>query len=305
MLTKQKNFRIPKEELFSHGTLSCPGCGERLALRYMLKGLGKKTIMVVPACCAVVADGFFPFSASRIPYLNIPFETTASSAAGVRAAYKVLKQERATVLGWAGDGGTYDIGLQAISASAERNDDFIYACYDNEAYMNTGNQRSSATPLATHTTTTPGKASKKQEKKNIIEILAAHRIPYIASVSIAYPEDFIKKVRKAKKIRGFRFILILSPCPTGWKFSPELSIKIARLAVETKIFPVYEIIDGRVYSIFKDFNPQPVEEYLSLQGRFAHLKKNTIKRIQKRVDEEWDYLLMREKLCYLNSTFHK
>jgi len=196
-----------------------------------------------------------------------------------------------TVMAWAGDGGTFDIGFQSLSGAVERNDDFIYVCYDNEAYMNTGVQRSSATPYGTRTTTTPGKGWKKTRKKNIVEILAAHRIPYAATASIAFPEDMVKKFQRAKEIKGgTRFIHIFATCPTGWRTPTETSVKIARLAVQTNMFPLYEVEDGLKYTINCE-GDRPVAEYLKLQGRFKHLTDNDIKNIQETADKDWNILL--------------
>jgi pyruvate/2-oxoacid:ferredoxin oxidoreductase beta subunit len=197
-------------------------------------------------------------------------------------------------MAWAGDGGTFDIGLQALSGSAERNDDIIYVCYDNEAYMNTGIQRSSATPFLSWTTTTPNPVFKDTPKKDIMEIMAAHRIPYAATATPSFPEDFLEKMRKAKQVKGLRFIHILSSCPPGWKFPSELSVKISRLAVETKVFPLYEIENGRKYTLTVEPKGLPVGEYLKLQGRFGHLTEKMIQAIQANVDEEWS--ILREKV---------
>lgn len=282
---------------FHSGHLGCSGCGERIALKLALKVLGPRTMIVVPACCSTVIDGPFPHTSSKIPLMHTAFETTAAAAAGVKAALQVRNISEVTVLGWAGDGGTFDIGIQALSAAAERNEDIIYVCYDNEAYMNTGIQRSSATPIGAWTTTTPLGKSRNLPKKNIVEILAAHRVPYIATATIAFPQDLMHKFRKAKKIKGFRFIHILAPCPTGWKIDSRYSVDIARRAVESKVFPLYEVENGEKYSINHYPPGVPVEEYLKKQGRFAHLNKEDIKFIQKFVDEAWERL---EKLVNLN-----
>jgi pyruvate/2-oxoacid:ferredoxin oxidoreductase beta subunit len=191
---------------------------------------------------------------------------------------------------WAGDGGTFDIGLQSLSGAAERNEDFLYICNDNEGYMNTGTQRSSATPQLAWTTTTPTIQPKENPKKDIVAIMADHQIPYAATATIAYPEDFMKKLEKAKKIRGTRFIHLLSPCPPGWKISSELSIKISRLAVRSRVFPLYEIENGRTYTLQEESRIVPVKEYLKLQGRFSHLKEEDIEETQKRVDDAWERL---------------
>lgn len=285
---------LPKEEIMSPGHLACQGCGATLALRYALKALGRKTIMAVPACCWSVIDGPFPYSAAGVPVYHCAFETAASTASGISHALSQLSQDDVTTLAWAGDGGTFDIGLQALSGAAERGDHFIYIVYDNEAYMNTGIQRSSATPHGAWTTTTPVKHYKKGPKKNIMDIIAAHHIPYCATANIGYPEDFIKKVKKAKNIKGTKFIHLYAPCPTGWKYPPDITIKIARLATLTNVFPIYEIEKG-LYIINKKIKePKPVSEYLKLQGRFQHLNENEVKSIQKEVDQNWKRLLKLE-----------
>jgi len=240
-------------------------------------------------------DGVFPHTASKIPLMHTAFETTAAAASGVKAGLVASGKDDITVLGWAGDGGTFDIGFQALSAAAERNEDFIYACYDNEAYMNTGIQRSSATPYGAWTTTTPLGQTKSLPKKNIVEIMAAHKIPYAATVNPAYPQDLINKFRKARKISGFRFIHVLAPCPTGWKFDSDLSIKLGRLAVETKVFPLYEVENGELYRINYRSKGLPVQDYLLQQGRFKHLKPEEIAYIQGQVDKNWHELLLKEK----------
>ena len=273
------------------GIRPAPGCGAALALKYVLKGLGPRTMVVIPPSCAGTIAAAFPFSALKIPILRIPFESTAISASGVRAALDVMGKKDIHVLGWAGDGGTFDIGLQALSAAAERNDNIIYVCYDNEAYMNTGIQRSSSTPECAWTTTTPSPYVKDTPKKDIVRIMAAHKIPYIATASIGYPLDLIKKVKKAKEKVGTKFILIFSPCPTGWRYSAEMTIKIAKLATETGIFPLYEIEDGEKYYLGQKHKEKPPKEYFSLQGRFRTMKEDDLRRIEEKVRKEREYLV--------------
>jgi len=284
-------YELPKEELFYSGHIGCPGCGASLSMRYALQALGERTMVVIPACCWSNVAGFFPSSSLKVPLLHTVFEAAAITASGVKKGLVARGIEDVQVMAWAGDGGTFDIGLQALSGCAERNDDIIYACYDNEAYMNTGIQRSSATPFMSWTTTTPNPAFKDTPKKDIMEIMAAHRIPYAATASPAFPEDFLTKMRKAREIKGLRFIHILSSCPPGWKFPSELSVKIARLAVETKIFPLYEIEKGRKYTLTVQPKGLPVSEYFKLQGRFNHLDAKAIQAIQANVDEEWGILM--------------
>ena len=282
--------RVPEEELLSCGHLACPGCGEKLAMRLALKALGERTILVIPAGCAAVVDGMFPHSSSMVPLLHTAFETTASAAVGVRAGLDVRGVEDVTVLAWGGDGATFDIGLQALSGAAERNENILYVCYDNEAYMNTGIQRSSATPWGAWTGTTPVDQPKDRPKKDMMSIMAAHKIPYAATASVAFPEDYVSKLKKARAIVGTRFIQVFSPCPSGWKTPSDISVKLARLAVETRIFPLYEVENGKELTLNRRPKPLPVKEYLKLQGRFRHLREADIDRIQQDVDEMWDEL---------------
>jgi len=223
------------------------------------------------------------------------FVTGGATASGIRAALDVRGDHETLVAVWAGDGGTFDIGLQALSGAAERNEDFLYICNDNEGYMNTGTQRSSATPLFAWTTTTPVMQPKENPKKDIVAIMADHQIPYAATASIAYPEDLIRKMEKAKKIRGTRFIHLLSPCPPGWRIPSEVSVKVSRLAVRSRVFPLYEIENGRTYTLQEESQVVPVKEYLKLQGRFSHLKEQDIEETQRRVDDAWERLLRKAR----------
>jgi pyruvate/2-oxoacid:ferredoxin oxidoreductase beta subunit len=291
-IRRQEYPFIPDEDVLQSGHLSCPGCCAALSVKLALKALGRRVIMAIPACCWAVCDGPFPYSASGIPVINCAFETAAITAAGIRAGLEVQGINDITVVAWAGDGGTMDIGIQALSGVAERNDDIIYVCYDNEAYMNTGIQRSSATPyLAWTTTTPPNMLPKKEPKKDMVEIMAAHKIPYIATLSVAFLDDFMIKFKKAKKIRGTRYLHIFAPCPTGWRTEERIAIKLARLAVETRLFPLIEIENGEKYIL--NYQPKgiPVKEYLRLQGRFRHLKEEDINFIQKETDRNWQNLL--------------
>jgi len=290
------SYDIEERELMYSGHVACPGCGAPMAMRYALKALGENTVVVIPASCWSIIAGPFPYSAVQVPLLHTLFETGGSMAAGVKAGLEARGLKDTTVMTWAGDGGTFDIGLQSLSAAVERNEDFIYVCYDNEAYMNTGIQRSSATPWGAWTTTTPVRHPKEQPKKDMMAIMAAHRIPYTATATVAYAEDFVRKVRKAKNIRGSKFLHVLSPCPPGWKSEPAYSVRISRLAVQTRVFPLYEIENGEKYTI--NVWPKervPVEEYLGLQGRFAHLKPEDIQTIQENVDREWEKLVAKAR----------
>jgi pyruvate ferredoxin oxidoreductase beta subunit len=283
---------LPKEEYLLKGHAACAGCGPAIAIRLLFKALGNKVIMVVPACCTTVIQGPYPSSAIAVPLQNILFESTGAAASGITAALRARNIKDVTVVGWAGDGGTVDIGIQALSGAAERGTDFIYICYDNEAYGNTGMQRSGATPYGAWTTTTP--TGKKERKKDMVWIMAAHHIPYVATACPSYPIDFINKVRKAKEIRGTKYIHVLAPCPTGWRYDVSKTVEIGKLAVETGLWALLEIEDGK----FKLNSPsdrlvdkakrKPVKDYLTLQERFRGLKAEDMGKIQAWVDEDWE-----------------
>ena len=290
-LVDHKNYHISPEEIMCQGHLACPGCGAAIAMRHALKVLGRKTIMTIPACCWAVIDGPFPYSTVGIPLLHVAFETAAITASGIRAGLDAQGIEDVNVVAWAGDGGTFDIGFGALSAASERNENMIYVCYDNEAYMNTGIQRSSATPWGAWTTTTPTNYPKEEPKKDIIGILAAHRIPYAATTTIAYPEDLKMKFEKARDLKGTRFIHIFSPCPPGHKSLESNSVKISRLAVKSRTFPLYEVENGLTYRLNENPEPVPVERYLELQGRFRHLDEGARRQIQENVNWEWEQLM--------------
>jgi pyruvate ferredoxin oxidoreductase beta subunit len=293
---------LPKEEYLLKGHAACAGCGPSISLRLLFKALGNKVILVVPACCTTVIQGPYPYTSVNVPLQNILFESTAAAASGIVAALHQRKLEDITVVGWAGDGGTVDIGIQALSGAAERETNFIYICYDNEAYGNTGMQRSGATPYGAWTTTTP--SGKRERKKDMALIMAAHKIPYVATACPSYPLDFINKLRKAKEIKGTKYIHILAPCPTGWRYDANKTVEIGRLAVLTGLWALFEI----EYGCFKLNSPsdrlldkskrKPVKEYLTLQGRFRNLKEEDIERIQKWVDEDWE----RYRKMLVNST---
>ncbi len=283
---------LPKEEYLLKGHAACAGCGPAISLRLLLKALGNKVMLVVPACCTTVIQGPYPYTSSAVPLQNILFESTGAAASGIVAALKARKLQGITVVGWAGDGGTVDIGIQALSGAAERGTDFIYVCYDNEAYGNTGMQRSGSTPYGAWTTTTP--TGKTERKKDMPLIMAAHRIPYVATACTAYPLDFVNKLRRAKDIQGTKYIHLLAPCPTGWRCDTSKAIELGRLAVLSGLWALYEIENGK----FKLSSPsdrlvdktkrKPVKEYFSLQGRFRNLKEEDIQRIEKWIDEDWE-----------------
>jgi pyruvate ferredoxin oxidoreductase beta subunit/2-oxoisovalerate ferredoxin oxidoreductase beta subunit len=257
--------------LLRPGNTNCGGCGMSVGLTMLGRALENESYsFVIPACCGIVAAGAFPTTSYNVPVVASTFASSAAFASGV-AAVNELNEEPGEkprhVICWAGDGGTYDIGMATLSAAAERNENLIYICYDNEIYGNTGGQRSSATPAAAKTTTTP--AGKGESKKEIIEIMAAHRIPYAATLSIAHPEDFRDKIRKALEIRGFRFFLIHSPCPTGWKTEPAESIELVRLAVRSGVFPLYEVFNGTDYRIQAEPDGTDPARYYEKQKRFS------------------------------------
>jgi pyruvate ferredoxin oxidoreductase beta subunit/2-oxoisovalerate ferredoxin oxidoreductase beta subunit len=284
-------LNVKDQDYFIAGHLGCPGCGAAIAMKFALKALGEKTILVMAASCASIIAGPYPQSSVKVPVLHTAFATGGAAASGVRAALEMKGDTETTVVSWAGDGGTFDIGFQSLSGAVERNEDCIFVCYDNEAYMNTGVQRSSSTPFGVRTTTTPGQDWKKTRKKNIMETMAAHRIPYAATASIAFPEDLIAKFEKAKEKKGgSRFIHIFASCATGWGAPSDMSVKIARLAVQTNVFPLYEIEDGARYTLNYKGGSR-VEDYLQTQGRFKHLGKEDISRIQEMVTEDWSHLL--------------
>ncbi|NJD61749.1 MAG: 3-methyl-2-oxobutanoate dehydrogenase subunit beta [Deltaproteobacteria bacterium] len=289
-------IELPDRERMYPGHLACPGCGAAIAMRFALKGLGEKVILTIPACCWTIIAGPYPYTALKVPVLHAAFETGGATASGIRAALDVKGDTETQVVAWAGDGGTFDIGLQSLSGAAERNENILYVCYDNEAYMNTGVQGSSATPYGAWTTTTPAGSLKGVRKKDIVQILAAHRIPYAATASIAYPEDLVRKVRKAASIQGTRFLHIFASCPTGWKAPSENSVLLARLAVQTRIFPLYEVESGERITINVEPAGLMVEEYCKAQGRFHHLTQEELNGIQAEVDHNWERLKMMTKL---------
>jgi len=275
------------------GHTACPGCGVAIGMRMVLRTLGSRVVVVnVPSCVSSIC-GPYPRAALSVPVFHSAFEIAAPTAGGISNALKVQGIDDVPVVAFAGDGGTFDIGLQSLSGAADRNEDFIYVCMDNEAYMATGNQLSSATPRFAWTGTTP--RGNTGRKKQIMEIMAAHRIPYAATACIAFPDDLMEKVERAREFRGTRFLHLLSPCPTGWKMAEHMSPKVARAAVETNIFPLYEIIDGLHYAINYVSQSLPVETYLDLQGRYSHLNREEIRVIQAEADRSWSELRKRDR----------
>jgi len=289
-------FTIPEEEYMYSGHSGCPGCGVAIALRYTLKALGSKIVMVVCASCTGTISGLMPTSCFKIPVVHCAFMAAAATTAGIKQGLKIQGDDETPVVAWAGDGGTFDIGLQGLSAVAERNEDILFICADNEAYMNTGIQRSSATPSGAWTTTSPLGAIKNRPKKNIMEIMIAHEIPYAATATIGYPNDLVRKAAKAKDIRGTKFLHLLTPCPTGWRYPTELTMEVSRIAVESKLFPLYEVENGNYKITQLPRKDIPVSDYLKSQGRFSSLNEAEIVNIQGHVDVNWEKLLAKAKI---------
>lgn len=289
---KTNVINLTAEEFVYPGNRACSGCTLSILYRIGLKALGRDCIFVVPPSCLTVMQGLFPVSATQMPVLNGTFASTAAMATGVRAAMKRLGK-KTQVVAWAGDGGTSDIGIQALSGALERQEDIIYICYDNEAYMNTGVQRSGTTPQGGLTTTTPY-SGKKENSKNIPDIIAAHNPAYIATCSASYPLDFHDKLLKAKQISGLKYIHIQTPCPPGWGCDERMTVKIGRMAVESGLFELYEIENGIKQlsepsrKLLKKSNQRPVTDYLSVQTRFKALTEEHVAAMQARVDKKWE-----------------
>jgi pyruvate/2-oxoacid:ferredoxin oxidoreductase beta subunit len=261
-----------EQEFMRPGHMGCPGCGVASTMRLVLKVLGEKTIVVIIPGCHAVISANYPNTVLTVPCFHSAFEIAAPTAAGIANALKIRGEEDTTVLAMAGDGGTFDIGLQSLSGAADRNENFIYLCLDNEAYMNTGIQSSSSTPEKVWTMTTPG--GRRGRKK-----------------------DLMDKIKKAKAMKGTRFIHTLAPCPTGWRMAEDLSGRSSMLAVETKLFPLYEIIDGTQYRITHEPQGLPVKEYTKIQGRYRHFTDGDIDALQRQVDEDWEQLTIKAKGC--------
>ncbi|MFX1478984.1 MAG: thiamine pyrophosphate-dependent enzyme [Promethearchaeota archaeon] len=299
MVSLKEAQKLCQEEFFLPGNSCCAGCGLEIAIRWALKALGPNTSLVTPASCLNVVVGLWPKTAPNFPFMNMAFAAGAAAATGVSAAFKAKAYrypgrvwERMTTLVFAGDGGTTDIGIQGLSGAAERNSNIIYCCYDNEAYMNTGIQRSSSTPHGAITTTTT--LGKERFKKNLPRIMAAHEIPYVATCSVSEPLDLYEKFKKAKSIEGCKYIHILASCPPGWGIASEESIEIPRLAVKTGSWILYEVENG-VLKLSKKSKPlvdpskrAPLIDYLSRQKRFSKLSEKELIELQERLDSQWE-----------------
>lgn len=296
---------MPPEEHFAPGHRACQGCAEALALRHVLKSCGKDTVIANATGCIEIFSTPYPTTAWGLPWIHIAFENAAAVASGLEAGLKVLmrkgriEEKVINVIAVAGDGGTADIGLQALSGAMERGHNMTYFCFDNEAYMNTGIQRSSSTPFGAMTTTSPpGKMSMGQYtwKKNITEIMVAHNLPYVATACSSYPFDLQRKVKRAIATKGPSYLNIMSVCPTGWRIPSEKAITYGRLAVETGVFPLYEVVDGRYRITHELEKRRPVSEYFKGQGRFRHLIPSDVEKIQARVDKEYTRLERKARL---------
>jgi pyruvate ferredoxin oxidoreductase beta subunit len=304
---------LPKEDFVVAGHRACQGCAEVLAMRLVHKALGRNTIAASATGCMEIISSPYPETAWKIPWIHVAFENSASVCSGIEAGYKALMRKgrvpkrKINFVAYGGDGATADIGLQWISGAMERGHDMVYVCYDNEAYMNTGIQRSSSTPLGASTTTSPaGAVSDGQStwKKNVPEIMAAHNIPYVATANAAYPIDLHEKVLKAAATEGAAYLHIYSPCPTGWRMRPELAVQIGRLAVEVGAFPMYEVVNGKHQFTHEVKEFRPLRDYLKPQGRFRHLKDDLIDEIEERLHLEYRRLQAKVRMSQeeLNGT---
>jgi len=293
-----------KEPRLASGHRLCPGCGAGLIVNLVLSSIDEQVVVAVATGCLEVSTTIYPFTSWEVPFIHSAFENAAATISGVESAYKAFYKkgkikDKIHFVAFGGDGGTYDIGLQSLSGAVERGHDFVYICYDNGAYMNTGIQRSSATPYCAATTTSPaGKAipGKPTYKKDLTEIIAAHDIPYAAQASPSHWNDLVTKAKKAFEVEGPAFLNVISPCPTGWHYNSEDSIKIAREAVLSCVWPLYEVENGKHKLTFNPKNKKmPVEDWLKTQGRFKHLfkpeNKHLIEKIQAHVDKKWNELL--------------
>ncbi|MGM5488464.1 MAG: pyruvate synthase subunit PorB [Nanobdellota archaeon] len=283
--------KIPTEELFAQGHRACAGCGPAIAMRHALKAAGKNTIVIQATGCMEVVSTPYPQTAWKVPWIHAAFENAASVASGVERAVRHQKK-KTNILIIGGDGGTFDIGFQALSGAAERGHDFCYICYDNGAYMNTGIQRSGATPHYAATTTTPHghKIHGKQEKKKNMPLIMAAHGAYVATANLAFPQDFVKKVKKALEHKGPAYVQIYSPCPTGWRHLSDMTIEIAKAAYQARVNPLYEIEDGYLKFTKKPSNAKHVEDYLKTMGRFKGLKPKEIMQIQQDIDDDFKRL---------------
>ena len=286
---------LSEREFLLKGNGACAGCGAELATRWILKVLGEKIVLVSPAGCVSVFQGMFPSSAFNVPMVDSAFGAQSSVSAGLAAAFKV-RNKKIKVVTISGDGATADIGFHAVSAAAERGDDVLYICYDNEAYMNTGVQRSGLTPFGARTHTTLN--GKPEWKKDLPLIMASHNIPYVATMSIGFAQDMLRKIEKAAEMNGFRYLHVLAPCPPGWGTDENKAVELGRLAVRSRVWPLFEVEKGKL-TLQRVGGRVPVAEYLKIQKRFEGLTKAEISLIQERADSQMLYL---EKLERITTT---
>ncbi|MDO9096042.1 MAG: thiamine pyrophosphate-dependent enzyme [Rubrivivax sp.] len=290
MLTTLTNPPTAEPAMLCSGHAACPGCIDALAARHVLSVLGPDTVAVIPPSCMAIIAGPQPFSSLRIPVYQPTLEASAAAASGLRRALNATGRQATQVVVLAGDGGTYDIGFQCLSSAAERNEDFIYVCLDNEGYMNTGAQKSSSTPHLARTGSTP--AGKATRKKNLVEIMAVHGIPYVATASVSHLADLRRKVAKAKAMHGLRLLNLLIPCLDGWGLADDAGLSTARLAVDSGAFPLYEVENGVHYTI-QSGKTLPIADYLAVQRRYHHLQPAQVDELQAEIDEGWARLQRR------------
>jgi pyruvate ferredoxin oxidoreductase beta subunit/2-oxoisovalerate ferredoxin oxidoreductase beta subunit len=282
-------FDPRQDAMLCSGHAACPGCIDALSARHILATMGPDTMAIIPPSCMAIIAGPQPMSSLKIPVYQPTLESSAAAASGLRRALDALGKRDTQVLVLAGDGGTYDIGFQCLSSAAERNEDFLYVCLDNEGYMNTGAQKSSSTPHFARTGSTP--AGKTSRTKNLPEIMAAHGIPYVATASASHLQDLVRKVEKAKRLRGTRFITVLIPCLDGWGLPDDAGLMAARYAVECGAFPLYEIEDGARYTLNVAAKPRPVADYLALQRRYRGMTEADVATVQAEIDGAWAKLV--------------
>jgi pyruvate ferredoxin oxidoreductase beta subunit len=290
---KTTALNLTDEEFVHPGNRACAGCGLSMLYRVGLKAIGRDAILIVPPSCLTVMQGLYPITSTQLSVLNVTFASAASAASGVRAALRAQKNDHTRVVAWAGDGGTSDIGIQALSGAIERGEDFLYICYDNEAYMNTGVQRSGTTPRGAVTANT-AIHGKRETSKDLPTIIAAHSPAYVASCSAAYPTDFHDKISKALSLKGLKYIHVHAPCPSGWGIEERLTVTIGKLAVETGLYVLYEIEDGEMKlsppsaRLLTKKKVPPVSDYLEPQSRFKALPAAAIEKLQQEVDAKWE-----------------
>jgi pyruvate/2-oxoacid:ferredoxin oxidoreductase beta subunit len=284
-VNSMETLELNQQPMLCSGHAACPGCVEALSVRHVLATIGPDAMAVIPPSCMAIISGPQPFSSLRIPVYQPTLEASAAAASGLRRALDAQGKRDTHVIVLAGDGGTYDIGFQCLSSAAERNENILYFCLDNEGYMNTGAQKSSSTPHYARTGSTP--EGKVTRKKNLTEIMAAHQVPYAATASVGFLPDLIRKVEKAKAMRGFRIITLLVPCIDGWGLSDDGGLAAARYAVECGAFPLYEVEDGRRYTINRERGDRPVADYLALQRRYKDIDGVNVAILQDEVDEGW------------------